>query len=62
MVDKKEYESYVMFLLNMLMKTKESLFYKHEYKKNFLVIVNQNSNPELKNLFMFNNNCSVQWY
>ena len=31
-IDKTEYESFVIFLLNMFMKTKMNLFYKHEYK------------------------------
>ena len=29
-IDKTEYESFVIFLLNMLMKTKMNLFYKYE--------------------------------
>ena len=31
-IDKNEYESYVIFLLNMLMKTKMNLFYKYKPK------------------------------
>ena len=60
-----------MFLLNMLMKTKMNLFYKHEYKNksNFFSnhklkfqprTWNYSVNIEVNSSVLFNENCSVQ--